>query len=112
MYNLVPSSMIRRSRFKTSIDDSEKVPTKGLMKLIEKRTDKVRVVRIESDEGLYESNIKPLLMDKYCVTQTDLSYLWHNRLGHVNTKTLNQTLPNYVEVTISRVSENLPSCGA
>lgn len=112
IYDLISRSKARRSGYITPIDDSEKEPTKKSLKLIEKRPRKNIVVVFESAERLYEANIKPLSMDKCCVTQTDRSNLCHNRFAHVSSNILNQTLPNCLTVTISIILENPPSCKA
>lgn len=89
MQNLISSRKARRSGFRSSIGDFEKERTKGAIKLTEKRTRVSKMVETRSSEGPYEACIKPPSMAKCCILQTDQPYMWHNRLGHVNTISLN-----------------------
>lgn len=56
--NLISSSQAHRNGFRTEIDVDTESPILGEMKLIHKRTGEVKLVALETDEGLYEAVLK------------------------------------------------------
>lgn len=97
MYNVINSSKTRSNGVKTSINNSDKEPTKELVKLIEKQTEETRAVEIESDERQYDTDTMPLFMTKCFIIQTGPSKLSHNRFDHVS--------PIYIESNVTWMYE-------
>lgn len=88
----ISSSKARRKESMTSIGDSKNDLSKGFMKLIEKQNGVTRVIEIKTKEWHYEAAIKPLSIDKCCMSQMDRSKLLHCHFGQASKGILDRML--------------------
>lgn len=84
IYNLIYCRNARCYCPKTSIEDSEKTPSKGLMGLIGKRSGKAMAVRAGTQEGPYDAFVAPIAAESCDVTCSQTMDLWLNCFGHAS----------------------------
>lgn len=58
LYNLISKSQARRHCFRTDIDASIQTHYQGILKLIHDKSQKVMLVGLKKDEGIYEAVLK------------------------------------------------------
>lgn len=93
LYNLLSVSKARKNGCKLTIDD-ENEKNRGILRIINKRYNKVLLTAMETPEGLYEALLKPgpHVTEKAYIAKDFESSLWHQRLGHMSEATIQKSI--------------------
>lgn len=112
MYNLIYISQVSRNNFKVIIDNEKEDQKKVTLKLMHKPTGQIKMVGIETTEGLYEALVSVCSGVANIVTEKQKS-IWHERLGHCSSDVLRDTIPHVrgiKEINSGPINSKCESC--
>lgn len=92
-YNLISISQARRNGHRIIIDGRRNQNQRGVLELFNKKSGDVKMIGIETKEGLYEAALK-VRLEKAHTAVCAKEKPWHERMGHCGKETLIRSLPH------------------
>lgn len=92
-YNLISVSQARRNGHRIVIDEKWNHDGRGVLELFNKKSKDVKMVGIETNEGLYEAALDVQMEQAHAAVITK-EKPWHKRMGHCGKETLLKSIPH------------------
>lgn len=110
MYNLISSSATRKKGLRTEIDDDGNNTSKGMLRIIHKRSGSVCLLAPETVDGLYEASVRVQKSESALSSVTPAESIWHSRMGHVSPDRLLKTAAKVHGLDASLTRTTVPHC--
>lgn len=102
VHNLISVSKVRRKNFRVIVDNDEKDPHRGSMMFIEKSFDDVKLIGLETSDGMYEAVLRVEPPVEAHLIKSSISNLWNQRPGHCSDEVLKASVPHVICIDIKR----------
>lgn len=113
MYTLILVPVARRKEFKIFINDDYYDPKSGKLKLYQKPSRIVKLLGIQTKEGLYPAVLQVVKAgDQVHLTRGRAGDTRHQRLGHCSDKVAKESVPHIYGITESDSTQKSPSCSS